>query len=161
MQGNLLVSRRVLLGGLASVPLLVKPLFAQASDLPLVIVNKDPTCGCCGGWAEHLEAAGFPVQIIETTELEAVRRRLGVPVELAACHTAEVEGYVIEGHVPAAALRRLLAERPAATGLAVPGMPVGSPGMDYPGATPEEFRVILFGSAGQEVFARFLGAREL
>jgi hypothetical protein len=84
--------------------------------------------------------------------------RLGVPQALAACHTAEVDGYVIEGHVPAAAIKQLLAERPQAKGLAVPGMPVGSPGMEVEGSEPEIYAVILFGLSGQRTFGRYRGA---
>ena len=92
--------------------------------------------------------------------MDSLKQRLGVPAELASCHTAEVGGYVVEGHVPAAAIRRLLAERPDATGLAVPGMPAGSPGMDFPGVDPEPYEVFLFGPTIQP-FGRFLGAQEI
>jgi hypothetical protein len=88
---------------------------------PLVTVHKDPTCGCCGGWIAHLELNGFQTKTIETSVINRVRARLGVPFELAACHTAEVGGYLIEGHVPAKAIQRLLSERPKAQGLC-PGM---------------------------------------
>lgn len=161
MQSNFMISRRGLLAGMAAVPVLSGPLFGQAPALPLVTVNKDPFCGCCDAWAEHVEAAGFPVRVIETTGLEAVKQRLGVPAELASCHTAEVAGYVVEGHVPAPAVLRLLSERPSATGLAVPGMPTGSPGMEVPGVAPAPFEVVLFGPAERATFARFLGAEEL
>jgi hypothetical protein len=87
-----------------------------APELPKLTVSKDPNCGCCTGWAAHIRAAGFPVEIVETSEINRVRTRLGVPRHLAACHTAEVDGYVIEGHVPARAIRRLLAERPQVSG---------------------------------------------
>lgn len=155
------ISRRDLLAGLAVVPFVSAPLLGQTAELPLVVVNKDPSCGCCGAWAAHIEAAGFPVRLVDTGDLEAVKSGLGVPIELGSCHTAEVDGYVIEGHVPAAALLRLLADRPVATGLAVPGMPVGSPGMELPGVAPEHYEVVLFGPAGSTVFARFRGAQEL
>ena len=130
-----------------------------AAEPPSVSVHKDPNCGCCSGWVTHLEKAGFPVTAHDTTRLNAVKSRLGVPAELAACHTAEVAGYVIEGHVPAAAIERLLAERPVATGLAVPGMPVGSPGME--GGEPETYEVVLFGRQGKRIYARFRGDREI
>jgi hypothetical protein len=132
------------------------PLRVSAAERPRVSVHKDPGCGCCTGWVEHLEAAGFPVTAFDTPRMNAVKARLGVPNDLAACHTAEVGGYVIEGHVPAAALDRLLAERPAAKGLAVPGMPVGSPGME--GGEPEIYDVILFGRGENRVFGKFRGA---
>ena len=106
-----------------------------AATEPLVTVHRDPSCGCCSGWVQHLQKAGFPTKVLDSTDLDAVKTRLGVPDDLAACHTAEVSGYVIEGHVPAAALKRFLADKPNATGLAVPGMPIGSPGME--GGKPE------------------------
>lgn len=103
---------------------------AQAS-MPSVEVWKSPTCGCCKDWIAHVQASGFGVKVNETGNT-AARARLGIAERFGSCHTAVVGGYVIEGHVPAADIRRLLAERPAAIGLAVPGMPVGSPGMDGP-----------------------------
>src|SRR5262249_57991091 len=102
---------------------------AYAAPRPLVPVHRDPNCGCCGGWVAHLQVNGFDANVIETTKLNPLKTKLGVTCDLAACHTAEVEGYVIEGHVPASAIKRFLAERPKARGLAVPGMPQGSPGM--------------------------------
>jgi hypothetical protein len=134
---------------------------AQAAAGPHITVTKDPSCGCCGGWVDHLKAEGFTVEVVETAAVNRVKAKLGVPSELASCHTAEIEGYVIEGHVPAAAIRRLLAEKPQARGLAVPGMPVGSPGMEIDGTAPETYDVVLFGSFGRRVFARFEGGREL
>ena len=161
MPSTFAISRRGLLAGLAVVPFLPSPRPGQTTGLPLIVVNKDPSCGCCGAWAEHIEAAGFPVRLVDTGALEAVKRRLGVPAQLASCHTAEADGYVIEGHVPAASIRRLLDERPAATGLAVTGMPAGSPGMEIPGVAPDPYNVVLFGPAGPTVFARFRGLEEL
>ena len=120
--------------------------FAQAT-LPKMIVTKDPNCGCCGGWVEHMKAAGFPVEVITSSDVDQVKLRLGVPDDLASCHTAEVSGYVVEGHVPADAVKRLLAEKPQARGLAVPGMPMGSPGMEVAGKAPESYEVVLFGSS--------------
>jgi len=102
--------------------------FAE-EGLPKIVVTKDPNCGCCGGWVDHMKAAGFPVEVVTTPQVNRVKARLGVPDALASCHTAEVGGYVVEGHVPADAVKRLLADKPQAKGLAVPGMPVGSPGM--------------------------------
>lgn len=148
--------RTFIVGATASV--LALP--AKAQTLPRVVVARDPNCGCCGGWVEHLKGAGFPVEVIETSEVNRVKVRLGVPQALAACHTAELDGYVIEGHVPAPAIRRLLAERPQAKGLAVPGMPIGSPGMEVAGTEPETYDVILFGPSGQRTFAKFRGAVE-
>jgi hypothetical protein len=132
---------------------------ARAETAPAITVHRDPACGCCGAWVEHLRSAGFATTVVETRDLDAVKRRLGVPADLASCHTAEVQGYVVEGHVPAPAVRRLLAERPQAAGLAVPGMPIGSPGME--GGTPETYEVVLFGPQGRRTFARYRGPTEL
>ena len=152
------LSRRRLLALLGVASLAVgQP--ADAETLPEVLVHRDPSCGCCGAWAEHLRRAGFPTKIAETGNINAVKQRLGVPTDLISCHTAEVAGYAVEGHVPAGAIRRLLAERPRAAGLAVPGMPMGSPGMG--GGAPETYEVILFGQQGRRVLARYLGDREL
>jgi hypothetical protein len=134
---------------------------SEAGPAPKVTVTKDPNCGCCGAWVDHLKADGFAVEVIETASVNRLKAKLGVPTELASCHTAETEGYVIEGHVPAAAIRRLLTEKPQAAGLAVPGMPIGSPGMEVAGALAEVYDVVLFGTFGKRVFARFEGAREL
>jgi hypothetical protein len=144
--------RCVLIAGAASM-LQVGTLSAAAQSV--VTVHRDPNCGCCLGWVQHLQKAGFPTKVLETKDLDTVKTRLGVPDDLAACHTAEVSGYVIEGHVPAAALQRFLAEKPNASGLAVPGMPIGSPGME--GGTPEAYEVVLFGPGGRRSYMRFIG----
>ena len=123
--------RQALLSGIS---LLLIPAAAQAqarSDAPLVEVWKSPTCGCCKDWIAHMEANGFRT-LVHDTGNTAVRGRLGIDMKYGSCHTARVDGYAIEGHVPAADIRRLLKERPKAIGLAVPGMPIGSPGMDGP-----------------------------
>jgi len=125
-----------------------------AAEAAQVQVYKTPTCGCCTKWIEHLERAGFAVTATDLPDLAAVKREHGVPAHLASCHTALVEGYVVEGHVPAADLQRLLRERPDARGLAVPGMPHGSPGMEGP-RPPEPYDVLLFGADGAtRVFSR-------
>jgi hypothetical protein len=142
--------------GLASAP---KSGALFAADEPLITVHRDPNCGCCTGWVRHLQNAGFRARVIETRDVDAVKSRLGVPEDLAACHTAEVVGYVIEGHVPVTAIRRLLGEKPSGRGLAVPGMPVGSPGME--GANPEPYAVTLFGPNGRSTYMRFLGDKAL
>ena len=161
MQNVPIISRRGLLSAAAALPMLIAISGrAQAGILPLVRVTKDPSCGCCDGWPEHIEAAGFPVQVVESADMDTLKQRLGVPADLVSCHTAEVDGYVVEGHVPAAAIRRLLAERPKATGLAVPGMPAGSPGMDFPGVEPVAYEAFLFGPAIRS-FGRFLGPRQI
>lgn len=125
---------------------------------PSMLVHKNPTCGCCGAWVSHIEAAGYQAKVVETAAANAVKARLCVPIALRSCHTAEIDGYVLEGHVPAAAITRLLAERPLARGLAVPGMPVGSPGMEVAGAEPDTYDVTLFGAGTTVRFMRFRGA---
>jgi hypothetical protein len=128
----------------------------RAGTLPM-LVHKDPDCGCCAGWVKHLQDAGFVVTVEEIADLRPIRTRLRVPQSLTSCHTAEVAGYVIEGHVPAVAIRRLLDTRPTALGLAVPGMPAGSPGME--GGTSSLYDVMLFAAHGQRPFMRFLGTK--
>lgn len=126
------------------------------AEAPLTIkVWKDPNCGCCNGWADHLRRSGFIVTVTDTTAMQEVKSRLGVPSDLASCHTAEIGGYVIEGHVPAHAIKRLIAEKSPARGLAVPGMPIGSPGME--GGAPELYNVVLFGSNPSQTFGRYKG----
>jgi hypothetical protein len=112
-----------------------------------VTVYKSPTCGCCKLWIDHLKANGFAVKWHDTENVIAHKQRLGLPPELASCHTAIVDGYVIEGHVPASDIRRLLKERPKITGLAVPGMPMGSPGMEGP--VKESYEVKTFDRQGR------------
>lgn len=121
---------------------------AAADPLPEVVMHKDPNCGCCSAWAEHLEANGFRVRTVSERDMQAVKRRLAVPQRLTSCHTAKVGGYVIEGHVPASAIQRLLREKPAVAGLSVPGMPLGSPGMEVPGKK-DPYEVVSFDKAGR------------
>ena len=108
------------------------PLAAQAQLKTEIHVYKTPTCGCCRDWIKHLEANGFAVKATDVNDTAPVRARFGLPDKYGSCHTARVGGYVVEGHVPVREIRRLLAEKPAAVGIAVPEMPVGSPGMDGP-----------------------------
>jgi hypothetical protein len=150
------MSRRGLLLMLAST---AAPLLAgssHAAALPSVTVYRDPSCGCCESWSAYLRTNGFDVTIISRNDMDSLKMRLKVPDSLVSCHTAEVGGYVIEGHVPLAALRRLLDERPQAIGLSAPGMPVGSPGMEG-GGKPEPYDVVLFGAAGQSSYGKYLG----
>ena len=117
-------------------------------------VHKTPWCGCCGGWVEHLRRSGFAPSVVEHQDLTPVASRLGIPDAMRSCHTAEIGGYFVEGHVPAADIRRLLAERPAARGIAVPGMPVGSPGMEQ-GGRRQPYQVMLVDRRGTpRLFAR-------
>lgn len=151
MTGTAMTRRTVLESGLAlTLGALARP--AQAGALPWVQVWRDPACDCCEGWVRHMRDAGFTVMVHDTEDMEAIRRGKGVPEELASCHTATLGTYVIEGHVPASDITRLLAERPAARGLAAPGMPASAPGMDIPG---EPYEVVLFGAAGgPQIYAR-------
>jgi hypothetical protein len=111
-----------------------------------ITVYKSPTCGCCGAWVEHLKANGFEVQTHNTDRMDQVKQSLGVQPQHASCHTAEISGYVIEGHVPAGDIRRLLREKPAVAGLTVPGMPMGAPGMEGPRKDP--YQVLTFDQDG-------------
>jgi hypothetical protein len=129
-------SRRQLLLALAALPLAglaqaAPPTAAKGTELTPIQVWKEPTCGCCKDWITHLESNGFKV-FVNTGGTNATRVRLGIPQNMASCHTALVAGYAIEGHVPAREIRRLLREKPVAVGLSAPGMPIGSPGMDTP-----------------------------
>lgn len=145
------IRRRLLLA--AALLIVAAPLSPlRAAEASKLEVWKSPTCGCCGGWIKHMQAAGFSVVAHDLDDVDPVKRMAGVPERLASCHTAFIDGYVIEGHVPAGDVRRLLAERPKARGLSAPGMPQSSPGMDMPG---EPYDVVLFGGAqGETVFAR-------
>ena len=127
---------------------------AQAAPVRDVTVYKTPWCGCCGGWVTHMRRAGFRVQVIEREDLAPVRARLGVPAALASCHTATTGGYALEGHVPPADVLRLLKEKPKALGLAVPGMPLGSPGMESPTGERQPFEsLLLLPGVKRRVFA--------
>jgi hypothetical protein len=123
--------------------------------LPQVEVFKNPSCGCCGAWADHMKAAGFPVKVTVVEDTGAVRQRLGMPDRFGSCHTATVSGYTLEGHVPAEEVKRLLALKPKAVGLAVPSMPPGSPGMEM-GSRKDPYDVFLIDKRGHEtVFASY------
>ena len=119
-----------------------------AAAAPKVVVHKSATCGCCKQWVKHLEQAGFSVDAIDHDDLAPIKARLGVPAGRESCHTAEVGGYFIEGHVPAEDIKRLLSERPAAKGLTVPGMPIGSPGMEQPSGEVQPYDVFLVAADG-------------
>ena len=127
-----------------------------AAQAATYTMYRDPSCGCCVEWADHLrEDLEAEVTTVDHPDMMALKQELGVPEQLWSCHTMEVDGYVIEGHVPAADVARLLSERPAGVrGLAVPGMPVGSPGMEMGGRT-QPYQVIAFGDAGARVFANY------
>ena len=127
--------------------------FAPASDAEDIAVYKTPWCGCCDAWVDHLRENGFSVSVMEIDDLTPIKRQQSVPAALQSCHTAIVDGYAIEGHIPASDIERLLAQRPDADGLAVPGMPIGSPGMEQ-GDRRDPYAVILFSKDGQSVFSR-------
>jgi hypothetical protein len=122
----------------------IQPGFAQ-QKAATVMVFKTATCGCCSKWVDHMRAAGFALKVQDVEDIAAVKERLGVAPEISSCHTSQVDGYVLEGHVPASAVQRLLKERPKVTGLAVPGMPMGSPGMEVPSGQKDAYAVIAFG----------------
>lgn len=128
---------------------------ADATELRTMIIYKDPSCGCCEAWAGIAERAGYEVTLLDNPDMAAVKRRLGVPPELASCHTAQIGEYVVEGHVPLDQVDRLLRERPAdVVGIAVPGMPLGSPGMEVPDGSTEPFQVVAFYKNGRTVIFR-------
>jgi hypothetical protein len=127
---------------------------AAAAKKPTITVYKDASCGCCKSWIEHLIKHGYRVDAKDTPDMTEVKRTLGVPDDLSACHTALVNGYLIEGHVPAADIARLLKQKPKVAGLAVPGMPMGSPGMEGP--RKEHYQVLSFDKTGKtKVFASY------
>lgn len=134
----------------------VTALPAAATASP-VLVYKTPTCGCCSLWVDHLRASGFDVETRDLPSLTAVKDSLGVPMQLGSCHTAVVDGYVVEGHVPAAEIARMLQERPDVRGIAVPGMPLGSPGMEVPGRPADTYDVLSFGDNGTATYANYTG----
>ncbi len=159
MTQGTLARRAILIGG--SALLAASPLRALAQGAKTAIhVLKDPNCGCCSAWIEILENEGFTVttEPIAGTQLMRYKSENGIPQEMISCHTARVEGYMIEGHVPIADIRRLLYKRPDSVGLAVPGMPYGSPGMG-PESEREAYEVFLINRDGSvEVFARYAAA---
>ena len=124
------------------------------ADAPTVMVYKAPTCGCCEGWVEHLRENGWEVTVEDRNDIDQIKNLLGIPVQLRSCHTAEIGNYLVEGHVPASDIRRLLEEGPRVAGLSAPGMPIGSPGMEVPGREPQPYDVLAFDGDGRTtVFA--------
>lgn len=146
-------TRRAFLAAALAVTAFAMPLHAHASG-EAGTVYKSPWCGCCTAWIDHMREAGFDLRITDMEDMAPVKARLGVAPGLESCHTAVIGGYVIEGHVPAADVVRLLTEKPEATGLAVPGMPMGSPGMEAQGAR-DAYDVILFSPGRHEIFASY------
>ena len=122
------------------------------SDFPIVQVYKSPTCGCCSKWVSHLEEHGFEIKATDVNDINVIKRSYGIPPALASCHTAVVGDYLVEGHVHAEDIIKLLKQKPAIKGIAVPGMPIGSPGME--GGDPESFDVVSFNAVGEtEIFS--------
>lgn len=142
-----MTSRRAFMLALAALPIA-----ARAQPTPTLLVYKSPGCGCCGEWEKHMRAHGFAVESRQVDDIAAVKRKLGVPDALASCHTGVVAGYVVEGHVPGADVRRLLREQPSLVGLAVPGMPAGAPGMES--GAPQAYSTLAFDARRSWVFAR-------
>ena len=150
------MNRRSAILSLFAVPVLACTRAGQAiaANQPRILVHKTESCGCCKLWVSHLEKAGFLVQAVNVDNLGPIKERVGVPYGMGSCHTAEVEGYFVEGHVPAADIQRLLRERPQAKGLTVPGMPAGSPGMEVPSGRVDPYDVMLVAKDGSvSVFA--------
>ncbi|MBT8117560.1 MAG: DUF411 domain-containing protein [Gammaproteobacteria bacterium] len=147
------ISRRILVAGIMLATLIPQFALAEADGLESITVYKSPTCGCCSKWVRHLQENGFAVEAIDRNDMNAVKLKSGIPRQLASCHTAIIDGYVIEGHVPAADIRRLLKDRPAVAGLTVPRMPMGSPGMEGP--RQDSYEVMTFTKTGDTtIFSR-------
>lgn len=143
--------RRAFLSAFAALGLgLLAP--ARAQRVPALTVYMSPSCGCCGGWVRHMGESGFRVERRDVTDVTPMKRQLGIPQTLWSCHTALVDGYAVEGHVPAGDVKRLLRERPKAIGLAAPGMPLGAPGMEQ--GTPQPYSTVLFDGRGSRVYER-------
>ena len=122
---------------------------AQSSAKPQMTVYKSSTCGCCSKWVEHMQANGFEVKAIDVDDIDKVKRERGVPDSAASCHTAVVNGYLVEGHVPADAVLKMLKDKPAFAGIAVPGMPMGAPGMEVPSGQKDAYSIVSFDKAGK------------
>ncbi|MFJ7566187.1 DUF411 domain-containing protein [Herminiimonas sp. NPDC097707] len=142
---------RMILAGVMSLPLLA------SAAAPVVEVYKSASCGCCTEWVKHLHKNGIATKVHNVEDTSDYRAKLGMPQALGSCHTARVNGYVIEGHVPATEIKRLLAEKPKALGLAVPAMPMGSPGMEGPRSDP--YDVLLVQANGRYSTYRHYGAK--
>jgi hypothetical protein len=147
--------KRLLLVMGSACALALAPAGASQKTAITVEVFKTPTCGCCSKWIEHLRARGFTVRFTDLDDLAAIKAKHGVPAALQSCHTALVGGYVVEGHVPATDVQTLLKERPRVVGIAVPGMPVGSPGMEVASGQVQPYSVLAFQKDGStKVFAQ-------
>lgn len=148
INGGALITTGVVLGAISACQ-------AQTPPASVIVVYKTPTCGCCTAWVEHVAAAGFTPRIVKMADLTLVRKKLNAPDDLISCHIAQIDGYAVEGHVPADAIKKLIAEKPDAVGIFVPGMPPGSPGMESPYGS-QAFDVILQRRDGKrEIFATY------
>ncbi|ASD26173.1 MULTISPECIES: DUF411 domain-containing protein [Brevundimonas] len=132
--------------------------FARPAEAAEMTVYKSDSCGCCGGWVDHIRRSGIEVNVVATDDLAPVKQRLGVPQSLWSCHTAVIDGKVIEGHVPAAGVKAFLKKPGQARGIGVGGMPTGSPGMEAPGYAPDRYDVMTFGEGAPARFMTFVGA---
>jgi hypothetical protein len=141
------MTRRTLLAALSLAALLATTASAQAPGRMKMTVYKSPTCGCCAKWVEHMKKAGFDLAVTDTDNVSLIKAEHKVPSNLAACHTAIVNGYVVEGHVPEDVIRKMLAEKPRISGIAVAGMPMGAPGMETEGV-PQSYDVMAFDATG-------------
>lgn len=149
------LDRRLVLGIISTLAVTTWTSIARAANLPAIVAYRNPGCGCCEKWAEQLKAAGFDVSMQDDPDLSARRAVAGVPDDLAGCHTALMGDYVIEGHVPLAEIEKLISEKPAIRGIAVPGMPTGSPGMEM-GESRDAYEVVAFAADGTRiVFAKY------
>lgn len=147
------ITRRQLLALVPAIAVFGERAFAQS---PTIEIVRDPGCGCCLNWVGHLEKAGFKTTVTESADMAAIKDKHGIPQAARSCHTGVVNGYVIEGHVPADDIKRLLAQRPKVKGLAVAGMPLGSPGMESASGRKQAFNVVSFDAAGKiDVVARY------
>ncbi len=143
-----MLSRFKIVAGLAIVSL-AGMAQAPAPGTTAITVYKSPTCGCCAKWVEHMKTNGYTATVIDVEDIEVPMKTYGVPPAAASCHTAIVNGYVVEGHVPADVVGRMLREKPAIKGIAAPGMPTGSPGMEVPGYKADPYNVVSFDKLGK------------
>jgi hypothetical protein len=149
MDRNSWIGVAIVFGSAALLSVAAAGVEAQKSASNTIEVYKTPTCGCCSKWVDHLKANGVSVRTTDLDDLDGVKKKYAVPVDLGSCHTAVVSGYVVEGHVPATDVRRLLKERPKIAGIAVPSMPAGSPGMEVPSGKVQPYRVLAFDKKGK------------
>jgi len=151
MRPNFLERRVVMVTAAAFLALLATAWMSaqSATAKPQLTVYKSSTCGCCSNWVAHMKANGFDVKAIDVDDIDKVKQEHGVPAAAASCHTALVNGYIVEGHVPADAVLKMLRDKPAIAGIAVPGMPIGAPGMEMPNGQKEPYTIVSFDRSGK------------